>query len=200
MEAIITLIIGGTISILTMYFNNKAQFHRDELKLKNDRIIENEKRQFEINNYHRDYLLKSIEEVHCLLIHFEYQISLTKSVIDSSKKLNFIDFDLYYENEIEKLSKLKSITLSRFPNHYDQVVKIDNLYNNYWGHQRLLLQIDVKNERENYSNLQGKIIEISNRTNEEMQNLIYEFKKHSNRANEGFEITYLPNNTKSTNA
>jgi hypothetical protein len=181
-----TLLTGAAIPIITTFFNNRSQTERDVLKYENDRKIEFEKREFEDVKNYREYLMKTVEEIHQLLSYFEHAISLTKSVIDSSKKLKSEEFDAKYENELEKLIQLKSIVVSRFPDYYDDVLKIGSLHNHYWGYQRGLLKIDVKENMKGYSSMQEKIIETANKTGKEIDNLIFKLKKYSEKVNEKY--------------
>lgn len=180
------LVTGAAIPIITIFFNNRSQNKRDILKYENDRKMEFEKREFEDVKNYREYLMKTVEEIYQLLSYFEHAISLTKSVIDSSKKLKPEEFDMKYEKELEKLILLKSIVVARFPDYYDNVIKIEGLHNCYWGYQRSLLLPDVNDNIKNYSSKQEKIIETANKTSKEIDDLMFKLIKYSKKVNEKY--------------
>lgn len=176
---IIQILTGAGISLSTTYFVSKNQVKRDKVKFENESKIKKEKREFEEISSNKKNILENIEKICGLLSYFEHSISLTSSVIDSSNKMNPEEFDKFYKKELKQLTKLKSLIVSRFPNLYNNIQIIDNHHNNYWGNQRLLLQLDIKSEKEDYLIIQKKIIEITYKTRSEINELITELKKIS---------------------
>lgn len=100
------------------------------------------------------------------------------------------EFDKIYRKELEQLISLKSIIISRFPDFYDSILKIDGYHNNYWGNQRILLHVDYNENKEDFRVIQTKIIEIANETNREINELNRQLRKYS----ETISICTPPNN------
>lgn len=171
---IITLLgtaLGAAITIISVYLNNKFQLKRDDLKFDREYKIEKLKIDTDALSKHRNSILKSIEDTHQIISEIQFTISLTKSVIESSHKLPYQDFDKQYLTENNKLSKIESIAIIYLPEILENVKTVKDLYNNYWGHQRLLLMTDVIEEQQGYRYLQEKIIQISDKTGVEINTM-----------------------------
>ncbi|KFF17766.1 hypothetical protein [Flavobacterium hydatis] len=185
---ILLLVTGAAIPIITTFFNNKSQTKRDTLKYKNDLKTAIENREFEEAKNYREYLMKTVEEIHQLLSYFEHNISLTKSLIESTKKLTPEESDTIYENELEKLIRLKSIVLSRFPDYYDNILNIAALHNIFWGNQRTLLGINIKENTEGYRLTTELLFETQNKTRKEIDLILVHLKKYSEKVNEKYKL------------
>jgi len=163
--------LGAGITLLSVYFNNKNQIKRDQLKYQNDLNIERLRIENETHKKYRTELLQNIERFNNILGKIENSLSLTNSVIQSSNNLSSEDFDKKYLSEQIELVELESISIAFFPDLIDSIKRITALHNNYWGNQRLLLKINIKTKREQYISMQSRIIEISNKTFPEIRNI-----------------------------
>ncbi len=163
-EIIATLIatgFGSGIAFLTTYLNNKSQTQREIRKSENDFKIEKYKIDSDARLKYQMNISKHIEEASLIVCKIQHSISLTKSVIDASEKLNFQNFDQNYLIEIKKLSRVESKALIYFSQVYEKVRTLVSLYNNYWGQQRLLLMCDLTTEYQGYKARLIEIIQIA---------------------------------------
>lgn len=176
-------IVGAALPIITMAINNRLQVRRDLMKYDNDRRIETEKREFQEAKDNKVNMLQSIEKAYGLLSYFEHTISLTSSVIDSTNNLTSEEADAIYRKELKQLTSLKSIIIARFPDLYDDILKIDADHSNYWGNQRLLLKIDINTDYERYTTMQQIIITVVRKTNEDIYELREKFRNYSKTIN-----------------
>jgi hypothetical protein len=175
----ILLITGATIPIVTTFFNNYSQRQREKLRYENDRKIDKERREFEEVKEYKIFLIKSIEDIAFLLGGFDKSISLTSSVIRLQRNMKIEEYDDAYQKELEQLIKLKGIILARFPNFYDIIVRIDGHHNNFWGHQRLLFQMNYDDDKEGYQIMTENIKEIAGKTSQEIGYFIDKLRKNS---------------------
>ena len=187
-KEIALVITGSIIPVIIMFFNNKYQNKREQSKYENERKSEYEKRYFETEKNYHNTTIKAIEEINQLLFFFENSISLTNSVINSSRKISLNEFDMIYNKELEKLTQLKGIIIARFPDYYENTINIKNLHNRYWGYQRILLSIDYQNDKKGHSNILEKIINIADETKIEIDNFISKLKKYSEEINNKYSI------------
>lgn len=160
--------LGAGSSLLSTYLTNKNQLKRDNEKYKNDLLIQERKNEFEIKQNYRIELLADLERLNNIVGKLENSISLTSSVIESDKKLAYQDFDAKYQEELNGIIEVESLVISKFTEMHDTICKISGLHNQYWGNQRLLLMIDIKEEKERYIRMQRKIIEVANETASEI--------------------------------
>jgi len=176
-------IVGAAFPIITMFINNKFQVRRDIMKYDNDRKIESEKRKFEEIKNNKINLIQSIEKAHGLLSYFEHIITLTSSVIDSTNNMKIEELDANYRKELEQLTNLKSIIIARFPDFYDDVLRIDEDHSNYWGNQRLLLSVDISTDYETYTSIQQRIITVVRKTSGDVYELRTKLRNYSKSLN-----------------
>ena len=104
-------------------------------------------------------------------------------MIDSSKELKPEEHDLAYRSELEKMTKLKSLVIAHLPDMYSSVIDIEGNYNNYWGNQRILLHVDIKDKPDDFRAMQRKVIEIANKTTENIHLVIRSLQQLSIRIN-----------------
>ncbi|MTD67702.1 hypothetical protein [Flavobacterium sp. LC2016-13] len=182
------VVTGAAIPIITTFFNNKSLTKRDIMKYENDRKIATEEREFEQSVNYKENLIKTVGEIYQLLSYFEHNISSTKSLIESTKKLTPDEWDTKYENELEKLIQLKSIVIARLPDYYDSIIIISNLHNVFWGYQRTLLMTDPKENMEGYRSLTEILIETQNKARKEIEYIILRLRKYAENVNEEYEL------------
>ena len=165
MDGIITTLIatgfGSGIAFLTTYLNNKSQTQREIRKSESDFKIEKYKIDSEARLKYQINISKHIEEASLTICKIQHSISLTKSIIDASEKLDFQNFDQNYLIEIKKLSIVESKALIYFPQVYEKIRTLVSLYSNYWGQQRLLLMCDLTTEYQGYKAQLIEIVQIS---------------------------------------
>lgn len=178
LKIILLPILGAFISLITVYLNNKSQHKRDIEKYENDRKLERDKRNFEDEKEREKKLIYNIEQFHTLLCYFKYSISLTQSIIDSSCNLKPEEFDKNYKIELEKLLKIKNLTFLHFSMFYEEVQKIENIHNTYWGNQNQLLHLDVNKDKEDFQLVLSEIIKISDKASYEINILIRKLDKY----------------------
>ena len=165
---LIGAILGAGITLISVFLNNKFQLRRDSLKYVNDYNIEKLKIESETKSNHELSILNNIENAIQLLSEIQLEISLTKSVIDSSNNLKFKDFDVNYLKENNKLAQIQAKSLIYFPQVLNKVENIVGFYNNYWGHQRILLMHYEQDRKENPGGLFEKVIQASDNTSREI--------------------------------
>lgn len=154
--------IGSIITWITVYLKDVLQTKRDKFRFQHDFAVEKLKIESETSERHRSELLQNMKEVNNTIGKIEGSISLTASVIESSCKLNYNDFDQKHLDERLDLINVRSIAVIYFRDLINNIENVINLHNNYWGHQRMLLREDVNTNQQSYMALQKKIIEISN--------------------------------------
>lgn len=179
---------GAASSIITTYLNNKYQVQRDIKNNENDRKVALENRAFTEKKENRSNLTRSIERVNGFLSYLEHSISLTSSVIDSSRNMTSEQFSVIYRKELVQLRILKSIIISRFPDFYNHILRIEGHHNNYWGSQTRLLKINIKENMDAYERMLKQIIEIVNNTNSEISELNNELRKLAEETNKNNTI------------
>lgn len=180
---IVPYITGAALSIMTMIVNNRLQVRRDMMKYDNDRRIEAEKREFEEAKDNKVNMLQSIEKAYGLLSYFEHTITLTSSVIDSINNMTSEEVDVNYRKGLKLLASLKSIIIARFPDFYDDVLKIDADYSNYWGNQRSLLTINIDKDYDTYVSIQQAVIKVVRKTEEDIYELRERLREYSKSIN-----------------
>ncbi|WP_010665269.1 hypothetical protein [Marinilabilia salmonicolor] len=178
-DNIIFLITGAAIPIIISLINNYTQGKRDIQKFKNDRISQQEKRKFEVQNEYKLFLRQSIEEIITLLGLLKHAVSITSSIIHSKKNISINEYDELYEKEVERLIKLKTLILTRFPEFSNKISSIEGCHNRYWGEQRMLLLINPKTELGEFQTKMERIFPITEETSNSIDMLIKELIKHS---------------------
>ncbi len=170
-------------SIVTTYLSHRLTYGRDSKNYENAQNLQNKKLAFDELIFYKTDLNKSTEELYKILILLGHYVSLTSSVIDFSRKLSIEDFDNNYRQELEQLARMESLVSLKFPQYDGYAIKIASCHNNYWGHQRIFLSIDINIDKKGYTILQGKALEISNKIQESIQELKLKVQEFSSNIN-----------------
>lgn len=153
-----TLVIAITSAFLTYYLKNRNDIKKHKRELEKQRINlanENKKTLFELTNSEASKIFYNLSAL-------ESSVSLTSSVIDSSRSLSLEQFDLWYRGTLDHVHIIKASINSNFHECYNLIKIIEASFNNYWGLQRILLLIDVKTENERFGPQQQEVIKICN--------------------------------------
>lgn len=167
----LNIIVGSFITLISLYFANHYQLKRDELKYLRDKELEKDKRNSENEVLKINEFKKMIIEVSKLLTIIDMNISLTRSVIDSTKKITLEEFDEIYKLECETLYELNKYSILYLNEQQNTINNIINLYNNFWGNQRILI---INSDKQTNSIILEKIIQISNDISTEINNLKFD--------------------------
>jgi len=104
--------------------------------------------------------LIAIKEINNVAGQFERYISLIRSNIESSIKMNVNDFHLQYLERDKKIVEIQTLASMYFPDLLENVRKLFGVHSRYWGNQNILLRIDVKEDFEGYKSMLKPIIEL----------------------------------------
>lgn len=153
-------IIGGFFTLRVTKINNISQLERDKENHKKDYDIEKLKIEKEQKESLRKEKLLAIKEINNVAGQFERYISLIRSNIESSIKMNVNDFHLQYLERDKKIVKIQTLASMYFPDLLENVRKLFGVHSRYWGNQNILLRIDVKEDFEGYKSMLKPIIEL----------------------------------------
>lgn len=153
-------IIGGFFTLRVTKINNISQLERDKENHKKDYYIEKLKIEKEQKESLRKEKLLAIKEINNVAGQFERYISLIRSNIESSIKMNVNDFHLQYLERDKKIVKIQTLASMYFPDLLENVRKLFGVHSRYWGNQNILLRIDVKEDFEGYKSMLKPIIEL----------------------------------------
>ena len=153
-------IIGGFFTLRVTKINNISQLERDKENHKKDYDIEKLKIEKEQKESLRKEKLLAIKEINNVAGQFERYISLIRSHIESSIKMNVNDFHLQYLERDKKIVKIQTLASMYFPDLLENVRKLFGVHSRYWGNQNILLRIDVKEDFEGYKSMLKPIIEL----------------------------------------
>ena len=153
-------IIGGFFTLRVTKINNISQLERDKENHKKDYDIEKLKIEKEQKESLRKEKLLAIKEINNVAGQFERYISLIRSNIESSIKMNVNDFHLQYLERDKKIVKIQTLASMYFPDLLENVRKLFGVHSRYWGNQKILLRIDVKEDFEGYKSMLKPIIEL----------------------------------------
>lgn len=176
---LVTLITGAAIPMLSTYFNNKQRYKRDKIRFEHEEKLEFNKQIFKSKKEYKQLQLKTIEEISSCLSYFEHSISLTSSVIETSRKMEVCEFDSLYKENLQQLIRLNSLVISIFPEFHENMMRIDGVYNQYWGYQRLLLMNNSKQDTKEFRTIQQEVIKVSNSARKEINEFVYDLIKIS---------------------
>ena len=146
-------LLGALIMGAFTYLSSKIQ-------IKNNYDIEKLKIEKEQKESLRKEKLIAIKEINNVAGHFERYISLIRSNIESSIKMNVNDFHLQYLERDKKIVEIQTLASMYFPDLLENVRKLFGVHSRYWGNQNILLRIDVKEEFEGYKSMLKPIIEL----------------------------------------
>ena len=153
-------IIGGFFTLRVTKINNISQLERDKENHKKDYDIEKLKIEKEQKESLRKEKLLAIKEINNVAGQFERYISLIRSNIESSIKMNVNDFHLQYLERDKKIVEIQTIASMYFPDLLENIMKLFGVHSRYWGNQNILLRIDVKEDFEGYKSMLKPIIEL----------------------------------------
>ena len=89
------------------------------------------------------------------------------------------EFDSLYKENLQQLIRLNSLVISIFPEFHENMMRIDGVYNQYWGYQRLLLMNNSKQDTKEFRTIQQEVIKVSNSARKEINEFVYDLIKIS---------------------
>lgn len=171
LTTLIGTLVGSGLTFLSVFYTNRSQKDRDILKSKENFKLEELRLKISIREKRYEEVQKNLIETCNIIGELEHLISLTKSIIDSSAKLDFKVFDQNYEKERMLLIRLHTLALIYFEEMIEDIERLAGLHNVYWGNQRQLLDTDKVSEREVHMKLREEIIIASNDKGKHIYNL-----------------------------
>ena len=153
-------IIGGFFTLKATKINNISQLERDRENHKKDYDIEKLKIEKEQKENLRKEKLLAIKEINNVAGQFERYISLIRSNIESSIKMNVNDFYLQYLERDKKIVEIQTLASMYFPDLLENIRRLFGVHSRYWGNQNVLLRIDIKEDFEGYKSMLKPIIEL----------------------------------------